>query len=163
VLQIDEANLPGSPHDGPIAAAGINRVLSGGKREKGVHLCFGNYGGQTIQKGFFRDLLPFFNALECDHLLLEFARRGDDELAVFRELKPSVSLGLGVIDIKDNEVESADTIARRIERAVQVLGMDRIRWIHPDCGFWMLQRSVADRKMGALSAGRNAFLGLQPG
>src|SRR5262245_4127122 len=40
VLQVDEANLPSSPQDGPIAAAGINRVLSGGKRGKGVHLCF---------------------------------------------------------------------------------------------------------------------------
>jgi 5-methyltetrahydropteroyltriglutamate--homocysteine methyltransferase len=161
VLQVDEANLPGSPQDAAIAAAGINRVLSGGRREKGVHLCFGNYGGQTIQKGFFRDLLPFFNALECDHLLLEFARRGDDELHVFRDLKSSIALGLGVIDIKDNEVETADEVARRIERAVQVLGAERIRWIHPDCGFWMLQRSVADRKMQALTAGRNAFLGLK--
>jgi 5-methyltetrahydropteroyltriglutamate--homocysteine methyltransferase len=159
VLQVDEANLPGSPKDAPIAAAGINRVLSGSKREKGVHLCFGNYGGQTIQKGFFRELMPFFNALECDHLLLEFARRGDDELEVFRDLKPSISLGLGVIDIKDNEVESADEVAKRIERAVQVLGADRIRWVHPDCGFWMLLRSVADRKMRALCAGRDAFLG----
>lgn len=159
VLQVDEANLPGSPQDGPIAAAGINRVLSGGKREKGVHLCFGNYGGQTIQKGFFRDLLPFFNSLECDHLLLEFARRGDDELAVFKDLKPSISLGLGVIDIKDNEVESADEVAKRIESAVRALGAERIRWVHPDCGFWMLQRSVADRKMRALAAGRDLFVG----
>lgn len=159
VLQVDEANLPGSPQDGPIAAAGINRVLSGGRREKGVHLCFGNYGGQTIQKGFFRDLMPFFNALECDHLLLEFARRGDDELAVFRDLKPSISLGLGVIDIKDNEVESAEYVARRIETAVKALGAQRIRWVHPDCGFWMLQRSVADRKLRALAEGRNLFLG----
>jgi len=162
VLQVDEANLPGSPQDGLIAAAGINRVLSGAKREKGVHLCFGNYGGQTIQKGFFRDLLPFFNALECDHLLLEFARRGDEELEVFRDLKPSIALGLGVIDIKDNEVESAGSIARRIERAVQALGSARICWVHPDCGFWMLQRSVADRKMRALAEGRNRFLGLKP-
>ena len=158
VLQIDEANLPGSPQDAPVAAAGINRVLSGGKREKGVHLCFGNYGGQTIQKGFFRDLLPFFNALECDHLLLEFARRGYDELEVFRDLKPSIALGVGVIDIKDNEVESADEVARRIERAVQALGRERIRWVHPDCGFWMLQRSVADRKMRSLTAGRDLFM-----
>ena len=159
VLQVDEANLPGSPQDAPIAAAGINRVLSGGQREKGVHLCFGNYGGQTIQKGFFRDLLPFFNALECDHLLLEFARRGDDELAVFRDLKPALALGVGVIDIKDNEVESPDEVARRIERAVEALGSERIRWVHPDCGFWMLHRSVADRKMRALVAGRDVFLG----
>jgi len=159
VLQVDEANLPSSPQDGPIAAAGINRVLSGGKRGKGVHLCFGNYGGQTIQKGLFRDLLPFFNALECDHLLLEFARRGDAELEVFRDLKPSIALGLGVIDIKDNEVESPDSVAKRIERAVGVLGAERIRWVHPDCGFWMLQRSVADRKMRTLAAGRDLFLG----
>jgi 5-methyltetrahydropteroyltriglutamate--homocysteine methyltransferase len=158
VLQVDEANLPGSPQDCPMAAAGINRVLSGGKREKGVHLCFGNYGGQTIQKGFFRDLLPFFNALECDHLLLEFARRGDDELAVFKDLKPSISLGLGVIDIKDNEVESPEEVAARIEEAVKALGAERIRWVHPDCGFWMLSRSVADRKMRALAAGRDLFL-----
>lgn len=159
VLQVDEANLPGSPQDCPMAAAGINRVLSGGQHEKGVHLCFGNYGGQTIQKGFFRDLMPFFNALECDHLLLEFARRGDDELPVFKDLKPSVSLGLGVIDIKDNEVESPAEVAHRIEAAVKALGPERIRWVHPDCGFWMLSRSVADRKMRALTAGRDLFLG----
>jgi 5-methyltetrahydropteroyltriglutamate--homocysteine methyltransferase len=160
VLQVDEANLPGTPQDGPIAAAGINRILSGGRHQKGVHLCFGNYGGQTIQKGFFRDLLPFFNALECDHLLLETARRDDAELEVFRDLKPSIALGLGVIDIKDNEVESPDSVAQRIERAVKVLGLNRIRWVHPDCGFWMLQRSVADRKMRALAEGRDIFLGL---
>ena len=43
--------------------------------------------------------------------------------------------------------------------AVKVLGAERIRWIHPDCGFWMLSRSVADRKMAALVAGRDKFLG----
>jgi len=42
---------------------------------------------------------------------------------------------------------------------VNVLGIDRIKWVHPDCGFWMLPRSVADRKMAALVAGRDQFLG----
>jgi 5-methyltetrahydropteroyltriglutamate--homocysteine methyltransferase len=159
VIQVDEANLPGSPEDGPLAAAAINHVLDGARGGKAVHLCFGNYGGQTIQKGFFRDLLPFFNALACDHLVLEFARRGYEELAVFRDLKPAVVLGVGVVDIKDNEVESPDTIARRIENAVKVLGPERVRWAHPDCGFWMLSRSVADRKMRALVEGRDLYLG----
>jgi 5-methyltetrahydropteroyltriglutamate--homocysteine methyltransferase len=27
--------------------------------------------------------------------------------------------------------------------------------VHPDCGFWMLKRSVADGKLGALVAGRD--------
>lgn len=159
VLQVDEANLPGSPGDSPWAAEAINIVLSGARGEKAVHLCFGNYGGQTIQKGFFRELLPFFNALACDHLVLEFARRGYDELDVFKDLKPGIALGLGVIDIKDNEIESAELIARRIEQAVKVLGRERVRWVHPDCGFWMLSRSVADRKMKALVKGRDLFLG----
>jgi 5-methyltetrahydropteroyltriglutamate--homocysteine methyltransferase len=158
VVQVDEANLPGSPEDGPWAAEAINHVLKGARGQKAVHLCFGNYGGQTIQKGFYKSLLPFFNSLDCDHLILEFARRGYDELEVFRDLKPSISLGIGVIDIKDNEVEEAGAVALSIERAVKVLGPERIRWVHPDCGFWMLHRSVADRKMRALVDGRDKFL-----
>jgi 5-methyltetrahydropteroyltriglutamate--homocysteine methyltransferase len=159
VVQVDEANLPGSPGNGPWAAEAINHVLGGVRGERAVHLCFGNYGGQTIQQGFFRDLLPFFNTLDCDHLVLELARRGYEELDVFRDLKSSIALGVGMVDIKDNEVETADEVARRIEHAVKVLGRERIRWVHPDCGFWMLQRSVADRKMRALVEGRDAFLG----
>lgn len=159
VVQIDEANLPGCPEDAPLAAEAVNHVLSAVKGEKGVHLCFGNYGGQSVQKGLFRELLPFFNALNCDHLVLEFARRGYEELSVFRDLKPAISLGLGVVDIKDNEAESPSEIAQRIENAVTVLGADRIRWVHPDCGFWMLLRSVADRKMRALVEGRNLYEG----
>jgi 5-methyltetrahydropteroyltriglutamate--homocysteine methyltransferase len=159
VLQVDEANLPGSPADAEWAAQAINHVLSACKGEKAVHLCFGNYGGQTIQKGFFRELMPFFNSLVCNHLILEFARRGYDELEAFRDLKPGIALGIGVVDIKDNEVETPARIARRIEDAVKVLGAERIRWIHPDCGFWMLPRTVADRKMRALTDGRDVFLG----
>ena len=93
-----------------------------------------------------------------DHLILEFARRGHGELEVFRDLKPSIVLGVGVVDIKDNEIEPPDRIARRIERAVEVLGAERVRWVHPDCGFWMLPRSVADRKMQALVEGRDLYL-----
>src|SRR5438876_1105862 len=50
-VQVDEANVPGNPADGPLAAAAINRVLDAVRAEKAVHFCFGNYGGQTIQKG----------------------------------------------------------------------------------------------------------------
>jgi 5-methyltetrahydropteroyltriglutamate--homocysteine methyltransferase len=40
------------------------------------------------------------------------------------------------------------------------LGEGRVRYVHPDCGFWMLKRSIADRKMAALVQGRNKYLGL---
>ena len=159
VIQMDEAHLTGHAEDAEWAHEPFNHALSGIRGEKSLHLCFGNYGGQSIQKGYWKDLMPFLNKLDVDHLVLEFARRGYDELDAFKELKPETKLGVGVVDIKDNEVESTEVIAKRIENAVNVLGMERIKWVHPDCGFWMLPRSVADRKMAALVAGRDAYLG----
>jgi len=73
-------------------------------------------------------------------------------------VKPEITLGLGVVDVKVNHVETADEIARRIEKAEQVLGAGRVGWVHPDCGFWMLKRTVADRKIRALVEGRDLYL-----
>lgn len=159
VVQVDEANISGHPEDRDWAADAINCALDGVRTERAVHICFGNYGGQTVQKGFWRDLLPFLNALRVNHLVLEFARRGYEELPVFQDLDPKIGLGLGVVDIKDNAIESPDLIASRIERAVKTVGEDRLRWVHPDCGFWMLPRNVADGKMRALVEGRDLFCG----
>ena len=159
MIQVYEANLPGNVEDATWAHEPINLVLNAIQGEKALHLCFGNYGGQSIQKGFWSQLIQFFNQLNADHLVLEFARRGYEELEAFKELKPEIKLGIGVIDIKDNVVESADLIAKRVENASRILGADRIGWIHPDCGFWMLPRSVADKKIENLVQGRNLVEG----
>jgi 5-methyltetrahydropteroyltriglutamate--homocysteine methyltransferase len=157
VIQVDEANVTGHPQDGPLAAKGINRVLEGAAGEKAVHLCYGNYGGQTVQKGTYERLIEFLNALQADHVVLELARRPDVELTMLRDVRPTLGLGIGVIDIKDNEVETPETVARRIENAARQLGVERLAYVHPDCGFWMLPRSVADAKMRSLVAGRDLF------
>jgi 5-methyltetrahydropteroyltriglutamate--homocysteine methyltransferase len=159
VVQLDEAYIAGHPEDTGWAAEAINHALDGVPNETAVHICFGNYGGQTVQRGFWRDLIPFLNKLRADHLVLEFARRGYDELEVFRDLNPNIGLGVGVVDIKDNEIESPQLIASRVETIVRKAGDGRLKYIHPDCGFWMLHRSVADRKMRALVEGRDLFEG----
>jgi 5-methyltetrahydropteroyltriglutamate--homocysteine methyltransferase len=159
-VQVDEANIPGNPADAPLAARAINRVLDAVKGSKAVHFCFGNYGGQTIQGGEWSLLVEFLNSLHADHLVLELAHRPAADLEALKDLDPRIGAGIGVVDIKVNHVETADEIARRIERAEQVLGSGRVRFIHPDCGFWMLKRSVADRKIEALARGRDRFLGL---
>ena len=38
------------------------------------------------------------------------------------------------------------------------LAAGRVGWVHPDCGFWMLKRSIADRKLEALVRGREKYL-----
>jgi 5-methyltetrahydropteroyltriglutamate--homocysteine methyltransferase len=158
-LQIDEANIPGNPSDGPIAAAAINRVLDGFTGKRAVHLCFGNYGGQTIQKGEWRALTDFLNLLDVDHLVLETAHRSAADLEALKHVDPRIHLGVGVVDVKINHVETAEEIAAALDRVESVVGRGRVRWIHPDCGFWMLKRSVADRKIAALRAGRDIYLG----
>ena len=158
-LQVDEANIPGNPSDGPMAAAAINRVLDGFAGTRAVHLCFGNYAGQTIQKGEWRPLIDFLNQLHADHLVLEMARRSAADLEALKDVDPRIRLGIGVVDVKVNHVETPLEIAAALERAEGVLGRGRVGWIHPDCGFWMLKRSVADRKIAALSKGRDLYLG----
>ena len=159
VVQVDEANLPGHPDEWKWAAAAINKVLRAvpKKSQAAVHLCFGNYGGQSIQKGTWAKLMDYLNALKADHVVMETAHRPPPELEVFKELRRDIGFGLGVIDIKRTEIESASEVARTIERADKVLGKGRVKYIHPDCGFWMLPRNVADGKIRALAAGRDLY------
>ena len=159
VVQVDEANLPGNADEWPWAAEALNRVLRAVKTVAAVHLCFGNYGGQSIQQGSWSKLIEYLNALAVDHVVMETAHRPPNELEVFRELREEIGLGLGVVDIKSTEIESADAVARAIERAAKILGPERVRYVHPDCGFWMLKRSIADGKIRALVLGRDRYEG----
>jgi 5-methyltetrahydropteroyltriglutamate--homocysteine methyltransferase len=158
VIQLDEANIPGSPEEAPWAAEALNRVLGAVRGERAVHLCFGNYGGQTVQRGTWSQLVEFMNLLQVDHLVLEFAHRGYSELDCLKGVRPDIGIGLGVIDVKSTVIETPELIAGRLEKAEKALGPDRVQYVHPDCGFWMLKRSVADAKLRALVAGRDLYL-----
>ena len=159
-VQVDEANIPGNPEHGPLAARAINKILDAVEVEKAVHFCFGNYGGQTIQPGTWQDLISFLNSLHADHLVLELAHRPDSDLDALAEIDPKIKLGIGVVDIKVNHIETPDEIAARIEKAAKKIGENRIKYVHPDCGFWMLKRSIADRKISALVKGRDKYLAI---
>ena len=103
-------------------------------------------------------LATFFCILkkECQRRI---SIRSNQELAAFKDLRPEIGMGLGVVDIKATDIESADQIARAIEHAEAVIGEGRIRYIHPDCGFWMLKRNIADGKIRALVQGRDLYEG----
>lgn len=81
-------------------------------------------------------------------------------MALTRTSEEMQRLGIGVIDIKVNHAETHEEVARRIEKVVRKTGDGGVKWVHPDCGFWMLNRSIADRKLDALVRGRDTFLGI---
>jgi 5-methyltetrahydropteroyltriglutamate--homocysteine methyltransferase len=92
--------------------------------------------------------------------VLELARPGYGDLDRLRDLSPKLRLGIGVIDIKTTVVETPSEVASRIQTAATLLGgAERIAYVHPDCGFWMLARSIADAKIRALVAGRDLYEG----
>lgn len=161
VIQIDEPHLPGHPDQGEIAAAAINRVLAAceNQSESAVHLCFGNFGGQTIQDGGYRMLIDFVNQMQCDHLILETTRRTETEVKALSNIDSRIGLGVGVIDVKDLLVETPEVVAKRIETLADLLSLERLQYVHPDCGLQVLPRPVADGKLRALVAGRDLFLG----
>jgi 5-methyltetrahydropteroyltriglutamate--homocysteine methyltransferase len=159
VLQVDEANLPGNPRDWSLAAEAINLVLAEVRGKAAVHVCYGNYGGSRIQQGQLNSLASFFDAVNVDHVVLEMARYDFQGMDMLHAIE-GLSFGIGVIDIKDTEVETPSQVARRIEKAARILGgLERIAYVNPDCGFWVLPRMIADRKMEALVRGRDEFEG----
>ncbi|MEL0119438.1 MAG: methionine synthase, partial [Opitutae bacterium] len=103
--------------------------------------------------------VSFLNSLHADHLVLELAHRPEEDLDALKEVDPRIGVGIGVVDIKVNHIETPEQIASRIEKAENKLGQGRVQYVHPDCGFWMLKRSIADRKIAALAKGRDLYLG----
>ena len=59
---------------------------------------------------------------------------------------------LGVLDLSDMAVESPETVAARIRRALDHVPAERLV-VAPDCGMKYLPRPVALGKMQAMAAG----------
>jgi 5-methyltetrahydropteroyltriglutamate--homocysteine methyltransferase len=142
--------------------------MGGGRDEPRARRREDRAGGASVFRQLRRPDDPEGRLGAADRIPQRAARRsyrdGDGAPAgrgaqVFRDLRPEIGFGLGVVDIKSTEIETADQIARAIERADQVLGADRIKYIHPDCGFWMLKRNIADGKIRALVQGRDLHHG----
>ena len=161
VIQLDEANLPGHPNEWEWALRAINIMLDAIPTTPAVHLCFGNYAGKRVQDGTWDAMINYFNGLHADHVVLETKRRPKDEVEVLKEVDPKLGLGVGVVDIKSSVVESADEIARDLERIEKAVGIGRVKYIHPDCGFWMLDKQTTDAKIASIVKGRNLYLGIE--
>jgi 5-methyltetrahydropteroyltriglutamate--homocysteine methyltransferase len=98
-------------------------------------------------------------AYRADELVLEFANREMAELDVLTDLAPHRDVAVGVVDVKNSYLETADDVAERIERvlAAGVPG-DRLTLV-PDCGFSQTARWAARPKLHALVDGTRLVLG----
>jgi 5-methyltetrahydropteroyltriglutamate--homocysteine methyltransferase len=150
VVQIDEPYLQARPEPArEYAVEAINRALDGIEGDKVLHTCFGY---AHIVKNRLTGY-PFLDELgDCGatHVSLEAAQPNLDP-EVLRDLSDK-TIVLGVLDLGSDEVETADVVAERIRRALDVVPPERVV-VAPDCGMKYLPRERAFRKLEAMVAG----------
>jgi len=151
-LQIDEPYYSGFPEDLPWAVKAINAAVEGVDAHVTLHICYGNRYGKPSFEGSYRYLFPTILEAKVHGLSLEFARRGEEDIQLFREFKAPFTLGLGVIDVKTQEIEPPALVADRIRRALEIVPAERLV-INPDCGCVHLPRDVAYNKLAAMVEG----------
>jgi 5-methyltetrahydropteroyltriglutamate--homocysteine methyltransferase len=149
-LQIDEPYYSGFPEDLPWALRSINEMVNGVNAHVTLHICYGNRYGKPSFEGSYEFLFPTIMDAKVQAISMEFARRGEDDIKLFKTVPFQV--GIGVIDVKTNEVESAAFVADRIRRALEVIPAERLI-VTPDCGLVRLPRDVAFAKLNAMVEG----------
>jgi 5-methyltetrahydropteroyltriglutamate--homocysteine methyltransferase len=152
LIQIDEPYYSGFPEDLAWGVNVINTLVEGVEARISVHICYGNRYGKPSWEGSYRYLFPAILGAKVHQLTLEFARRGGEDLELFREFQAPFDLGLGVIDVKTEDVESPELVANHIRKALEVLPAERIN-VLTDCGCFHLPRDVAFAKMKAMVEG----------
>jgi len=151
-IQIDEPYFSGFPEDLEWGIKALNLLVDGVDAKIAVHICYGNRYGKPSWEGSYKYLLPGILDAHVQQLTLEFARRGGEDLEIFRELPPRFELGVGVIDVKTQAVETPLQVAERIRKALEVIPAERL-FVLPDCGLLHLSRDVAFAKLSALVEG----------
>ena len=152
LLQIDEPFLAGYPDQVELAIEAVNIVTEGVTASWALHVCYGNRYARPSWEGHYDFLFPAVKAARVDQVVLEFARKGLDDLRLIRQYDWDSWLGLGVIDVKNPEVEAAELVASRIRRALEYVPAERLM-INPDCGLRHLAPDVARQKLHAMVAG----------
>ncbi|HEY1352468.1 MAG TPA: hypothetical protein VGF67_22850 [Ktedonobacteraceae bacterium] len=151
-IQLDESYLTGYPEDLKWVVKAINIACEGVESHLILHVCYGNRYGKPYWDGNYRFLFPgIFEA--CIHqLALEFARKGDDDLELFSKYPSELELGLGVIDVKNPQVETPRQVAERVRRALKHVRPEKL-FVNPDCGLHSLSGELAFKKLQTMVQG----------
>jgi 5-methyltetrahydropteroyltriglutamate--homocysteine methyltransferase len=150
VVQIDEPYMQARPEKArQYGVAALTRALDGVTGSTAVHICFG-YAAIIHERPSGYSFLPELAAVPTQQVSIETAQSNLDT-SVLTSL-PGKTIILGVLDLSTHEVESAETVATRIERALPHVPAERII-AAPDCGLKYLPRDVAFGKMSAMVTG----------
>jgi len=150
VVQIDEPYMQVHPVEArSYGIAALRRALDGITGTTAVHICFG-YGAMLKGKPSRYDFLSELAATTVQQVSVETAQSALD-CSVLADLGGKTVL-LGVLDLSTSDIESPETVADRIRRALPYVPAERLI-VAPDCGMKYLTREVAFAKLAAMVLG----------
>ena len=150
IVQLDEPWLQARPDVARrYGAEAVTRAIEGAAGPVHVHLCFG-YAAMVAERPEGYSFLPELADTPVAAVSVETAQSHLDP-ATLRPLKGK-GIALGVLDLSTPDVESPQTIADRVRRALDHVDVDTLL-LSSDCGLKYLPRASAAGKMHALAEG----------
>ena len=148
IVQMDEPYLQARPEKArQYGVPVLDRALDGVKGTTVVHICFG-YAAIVHDRPAGYSFLPELAAAKCDQISIETAQSNLD-CSVLSALNGKTVI-LGVLDLSDATVETADQVAARARRALKYVPPERLV-LAPDCGMKYLPRAAAFGKLQAMT------------
>ena len=147
IVQIDEPYLQARPEEArEYGVDVIDRALDGVSGITALHTCFG-YAHLVHERPPGYSFLAELNDCSVNFLAIEAAQPQLD-MSILDQV-PDKGIILGVLDLGDPQIESVETVARRMRSALEHVSADRLQFA-PDCGMKYLPREVAFGKLQAM-------------
>jgi 5-methyltetrahydropteroyltriglutamate--homocysteine methyltransferase len=118
----------------PLALGAVNAIAEGLPAEVHLHCCHSVYKRRSDVRGDYKPLLPWLAQARVDRVNLEFAYPGTGEVSDLSLLPGHLSVGLGVIDVRAERLQSVEEIEALGRAATGIVPAERIA-LNPDCGF----------------------------
>ncbi len=150
VVQLDEPYMQARPDAArQYGLKALARALEGVEGTTALHICFG-YAALIHERPEGYSFLPELEGSAVDQISIETAQQNLD--CTVLESLPDKTIILGVLDLSTHEVETPETVAARIRKALPHVDVNRVI-VAPDCGLKYLPRDVAFAKMKAMADG----------
>jgi 5-methyltetrahydropteroyltriglutamate--homocysteine methyltransferase len=150
IVQIDEPYMQARPDKARhYGLRGLAAALDGVTGTTAIHICFG-YAAIIHVRPSGYSFLPELAASPVQQVSIETAQSKLD-CAILEKLAGKTII-LGTLDLSDMAIETAETVAARIRRALPYVPAERIV-VAPDCGLKYLPHDIAYGKMRAMVEG----------
>jgi 5-methyltetrahydropteroyltriglutamate--homocysteine methyltransferase len=100
-----------------------------------MHLCRGNYKAHWLAQGGYDFIAErLFNEINVDVYFLEYDTPRAGDFTPLQHVPPNKAIVLGLVSSKTAELETADSLRRRLDDAGQYIDLNQLG-ISPQCGF----------------------------